>query len=105
MPLKSRLFRGNKRLEQCLVSHAAHVVPGDSGPHVGDIQIALEYLDGLYISPDEKSQMLYGPTTADAVLEFKRARKIINPSYQTTEDNIVGIMTMTRLDEEMLELQ
>ena len=46
--------------------------------------------------------MRYGPSTADVVLAYKRKRNIINYSYQTTADNIVGKMTMAALDKEML---
>lgn len=105
MPLKSFLFKGNARLEKCLVSHAAHVKPGDSGPHVRDIQIALECLDELIIAPSEQEAMRYGPSTAAAVLAYKKKRKIINRSYQNAEDNIVGIMTMASLDQEMFNRQ
>lgn len=105
MPLQSYLFAGNARLERCLVSHPDHVKPGDSGPHVQDIQIALEFLDGLEIDAGEKERGYYGPSTAKAVLAYKTKRKIINTSYQSTPDNIVGIMTMTRLDKDMVESQ
>jgi hypothetical protein len=39
------------------------------------------------------------------VLAFKRRRKIINFSYQTQEDNIVGKMTIAALDREMEKLE
>jgi hypothetical protein len=55
-------------------------------------------LDGAAIDPDGS----YGPATAAAVLAYKQKRKIINFSYQTTADNIVGKMTMAALDKEML---
>ncbi len=41
MPLKSFQFAGNQRFEQCLVIDSAHVVPGEVGPHVRDIQFAI----------------------------------------------------------------
>ena len=44
----------------------------------------------------------YGPTTAKAVLAYKTRRQIINRSYQSKPDGIVGIMTMRVLDEEMV---
>lgn len=105
MPLKSFLFAGNSRLERCLVSHPAHVKPGDVGPHVQDIQIALEFLDGLTIDPAEKARGFYGPSTAKAVLAYKTKRKIINKSYQSTPDNVVGILTMAQLDKDMVARQ
>jgi hypothetical protein len=44
----------------------------------------------------------YGPTTAAAVLRFKTENQIINRSYQTRPDNIVGKMTMKALDQAMM---
>jgi hypothetical protein len=47
----------------------------------------------------------YGPSTARAVLTFKRARNIINRSYQTQADDIVGKMTIAELDKELVKLE
>jgi peptidoglycan hydrolase-like protein with peptidoglycan-binding domain len=105
MALQSNLFRPDQRLQRTLTLDSAHVVPGDRGDHVARIQVALQDLDGLEIYEDELAEKLYGPSTAAAVLSFKRARKIINRSYQTTEDNIVGKMTIAALDKEMLAKQ
>jgi len=44
----------------------------------------------------------YDPSTANAVLLYKKERNIINRSYQTQADNIVGKMTIAALDREML---
>ncbi|HEU5138019.1 MAG TPA: peptidoglycan-binding domain-containing protein [Steroidobacteraceae bacterium] len=98
MALQSQLFRGDPKLEAAAVSDAAHIVPNATGAHVRKIQVALIQLDGAAIEPDGK----YGPATAAAVLAFKRKRNIINRSYQTQADNIVGKMTMATLDSEML---
>ncbi|GAB4041622.1 peptidoglycan-binding domain-containing protein [Spirosoma jeollabukense] len=97
----STWFKGNARLDQCLVSDPAHVQKGDRGDYVTLIQGALMALDTAIISVDEQSQKLYGPSTAQAVLTYKRKRQIINPSYQTQADDIVGRMTMLALDTEM----
>ncbi len=105
MALKSNIFKPDQRLQRTLTLDSAHVVPGESGDHVARIQVAVKDLDGLEINEDELSKKLYGPTTAAAVLSFKRARKIINRSYQTSEDNIVGKMTIAALDKEMLAKQ
>ncbi len=98
--LRSELFRGDARLEKALNSDPGHIVPGDRGEHVRKIQLALIQLDGAPIQADGQ----YGPATAAAVLAYKRKRSIINPSYQTQADNIVGRMTMAALDREMLAL-
>ena len=47
----------------------------------------------------------YGPSTTAAVLAYKRARKIINPAYQTAADAIVGKMTIAALDADLVKLQ
>jgi len=98
MALQSQLFRGDPKLEAAAVSDPAHIVPGAAGEHVRKIQQALIALDGATIAADGN----YSPATAAAVLAYKRKRNIINPSYQTQADNIVGKMTMAALDREML---
>lgn len=71
------------------------------GPHVGKIQIALNRLDNAKIAAPELEATLYGKSTTDAVLGFKKKRSIINFSYQSSADNIVGKMTMATLDREV----
>jgi hypothetical protein len=105
MPLSSRLFHGNASLEACLVADSAHVTPGAVGEHVQLIQRALVYLGDKGISGAEYRNGSYGPTTAAAVLAFKQKRRIINFSYQTQADNIVGKMTIRRLDDELIAIQ
>jgi len=101
MPLISKLFRGDPVFEACLVKDAAHIVPGSAGPHVSCIQYALIVLDRYRPAKAEIDRAYYGPTTAAGVLAFKRRRRIINASYQSTADNIVGRMTIAALDAEM----
>ena len=95
--LKSQLFQGDKRLEAAATSNPDHIVPGDRGEHVKKIQLALNQLDNAGLNPDG----IYGPKTANAVLAYKQKRGIINRAYQSEADNIVGIMTMAKLDEEL----
>lgn len=102
MGLRSELFRGDPKLEVAAVSPPAHITPGSIGDHVRKIQQALLQLDRAAIAPGEIAAGSYGPSTADAVLAYKKKRHIINPSYQTQADNIVGVMTMTALDNELL---
>ena len=102
MPLRSKLFRGAPKLEACLVSDPAHVTPGASGPHVAKIHTALFLVDGAAAASAELERQHYGPATTAAVLAFKRKRHIINYSYQTKADNIVGKMTIAALDAEVL---
>lgn len=98
MALQSKLFRGDSKLEAAAQVASAHILQGARGDHVAKIQQALIELDAAKIGSDG----IYGPATAAAVLAYKRKRNIINTSYQTQADDIVGIMTMARLDSEML---
>jgi len=101
MPLRSELFRGDHKLENAGVHDSAHILPGSSGPHVEKIQVALMLLDSTSIAESELAADRYGETTAAAVLAYKLKRNIINRSYQSTVDNIVGRMTIASLDSEM----
>ncbi len=101
MPLKSSAFAGDERLEACLVKDSAHLVLGVKGEFVGKVQAALIFLDDLTIGEQELDTLTYGKSTAAAVLAFKKKRKIINRSYQQSEDNIVGKMTIKALDDEL----
>jgi hypothetical protein len=103
MPLISRFFKSDSKLEACLVSDAAHVTQGATGDHVSKIQTALFVLEGSKIDKRELAAKYYGPSTAAAVLAYKRKRRIINYSYQTQADSIVGKMTITALDKEIYQ--
>jgi|SRR5437762_10377138 hypothetical protein len=105
MSLQSELFRGDTKLDAAAVSNPAHIVPGAVGEHVAKIQAALLKLDGIVIDPVEVTAKRYGSSTANAVLSYKKKRSIINTSYQSQADNIVGIMTITALDKEMLKFE
>ena len=101
MALFSRSFRGVKALEACLVSDSAHVTLGTVGTHVPRIQKALMMIDRVVVDANEVETMRYGASTAAAVLAYKKKRNIINRSYQTQADNIVGKMTIQSLDKDM----
>lgn len=101
MALKSRLFAGNKELEAAAKAHPSHITPGAKGVHVREIQGALQALDGAKIDDLEIRTSTYGKSTAAAVLAYKAKRDIVNRSYQQKADNICGIMTVTRMDEEL----
>jgi len=103
VPLLSKLFRGDTRLQACLQYDQSHVAPGSVGEFVSRIQTALMLLDELTIDAPEISAKRYGVSTARAVLSYKTARNIVNRSYQTKADNIVGKMTIASLDQEMLQ--
>jgi|FEC22Drversion2_1045045.scaffolds.fasta_scaffold01649_2 hypothetical protein len=105
MPLRSKLFQNDRRLEACLVDDKAHVVPGAVGDHVAKIQTALLMIDGSKIDQPDRNGKRYGRSTALAVLSFKTTRGIVNRTYQTQPDDIVGKMTISALDEEMVALE
>ena len=105
MPLRSRHFREDARLQACLVSDPAHVTPGQTGNHVALIQFALMRLLVADLPRSEIDKKLYGPKTAAAVLKFKQAMDVVNRRYQTKADNIVGKMTIRALDDLMLILE
>src|ERR1700693_3864152 len=108
MVLQSKLFKEDVRLQQCLVSDPSHVQRNDKGDHVARIQQALRILmedDGIDIDDDELKSKEYLQSTVDAVQKFKDDRKIINQSYQTSADNIVGKMTIARLDKDILAVE
>jgi hypothetical protein len=105
MPLKSNLFAGDTRLEACAVSNPDHITLGASGPYVRKIQTAVMILDGVDIDQSELETAYYGANTARAVLAYKEKRDIVNRSYQSQADDIVGIMTIQTLDNELLAAQ
>ena len=101
MPLLSQLFRDDSALQACLVKDSAHVLRGARGAHVEKIQTALFILEGALIDGDELTASAYGPSTASAVLAYKKKRDIVNRTYQQRADDIVGKMTIASLDREM----
>jgi hypothetical protein len=103
MSLQSKLYKGDPRFEACLIKDSAHIKLGATGDHVWKIQMALILLDDLQIDSDELAAKRYGPSTAAAVLAFKKERNIINRSYQTQADDIVGKMTIAELDKEIAQ--
>jgi hypothetical protein len=105
MALKSHLFSGCTRLENCAVIDSAHVQRGDRGVYVAKIQAALDAIDEAEIDGLEWRQSSFGPSTEAAVLNYKTQRQIINPAYQNKPDAIVGKMTIASLDRDMYELQ
>ncbi|HOL37494.1 MAG: hypothetical protein JSR43_14945 [Proteobacteria bacterium] len=98
MTLQSRLLRNDPNLEAAAVRDSAHIVPGAKGEHVRKIQAALIRLDEAAITAHGS----YDAKTAAAVLAYKKKRHIVNHAYQTQADDIVGKMTIARLDQELL---
>lgn len=102
MPLQSKLFAGDRALQACSAQDSAHVTLNAKGEHISKIQTALFVLDKISVAPNELRTETYGPSTAAAVLAYKQRRNIVNLAYQTRPDNIVGKITIARMDSEML---
>ena len=105
MTLVSRFLSKDNKLQAAQVQDSAHILKGASGDHVAKIQTALALLDNARIAVQEINDKSFGPSTADAVLAYKRKRRIINFTYQSQADSIVGKMTITVLDAEMKQLE
>ncbi len=105
MALQSALFVDDDKLQACLINDRAHVTIGAVGDHVTKIHSALTVIDNASIDLAELQAGRYGPSTAAAVLAYKRKRQIINHSYQTQADDIVGKMTIASLDSEMIVIE
>jgi peptidoglycan hydrolase-like protein with peptidoglycan-binding domain len=105
MHLVSRHFRNDKRLQDCLVKDSAHVTKDAKGEHVAKIQRALIAIEGPFLDPAELRDKHYGASTVSAVLAYKRKRQIINRTYQSKPDGIVGKMTIASLDADMARLE
>jgi len=103
--LRSQLFQGDKRLNKCAVDPSSHVKLHDKGDFVSKIQEALVILDNALLIGNDVSTQTYGDSTESAVFDYKSNRKIINHSYQNAPDKIVGVMTITRMDKDMFELE
>lgn len=106
--LRSDELKDDPKLEACATTPgtSAHLAIGTApGPHIVKIQLAIERLrpSGPAISAEEKSAMSYGPTTAAAVLNYKSTHvpPIVNTSYQSAPDNIVGQMTIRAIDDDL----
>jgi peptidoglycan hydrolase-like protein with peptidoglycan-binding domain len=99
-----------QRLTACLESDPDHILPqsmgGRPGPHVEVIQKALEKIrttsPGLGLPSITDPPGIYGSSTAAAVLKYKQVNGIQRSGQPM--DNIVGRMTITRLDDELKNL-
>lgn len=101
MPLTSTAFKGDPKLEACALSDPAHIYQGMRGPEVAKIQDALKQTDGAVIDAGELATQTYGPSTANAVLNFKKNSKRSIKNYKGQFDDIVGKKTITALDAEL----
>jgi hypothetical protein len=70
--LRSKLFRGDRRLEACLSDNASHITPGAVGDHVTKIQTALTLLGEPHIAASEITTKL---TARPRRVRYWRGRK------------------------------
>jgi peptidoglycan hydrolase-like protein with peptidoglycan-binding domain len=100
------------RLESCLRSDPAHIMPksrgGQDGPHVEALQKALKKIKAA--SPPELGMLdiidppgVYGQSTANAVRRYKEVNAIQRMGQPL--DEIVGRMTIIRMDDELKNLR
>jgi hypothetical protein len=90
MPLQSRRFRNEPRLEAIHAGVVASFLRfGDSGPAVKAVQEAL--IDAGFAIPDGPTGF-FGQQTSGAVIDFKRAFSL------SPDDPVAGIQTLTTLD-------
>lgn len=104
--LRSDLFKDDKKLEACATTPSAHIVKGSpSGRHIARIHEALEKLRprGPAVSAAEKASMVYGETTAAAVLNYKTTHvpPIVNTAYESKPDDKFGQMTVKAMDDDL----
>ncbi len=126
-PLHSKHFTNRPpeqvaRLNQCGTADLYHIMPGETGLHVGAIQQALRIIGSKastvkalapiaalkppmpYVSDQDFDAGFYGKSTQDAVTAYKNAFHILRPG-QAKADNIVGIMTISWLDDHMTAIE
>lgn len=103
MSLQSNLFKGDQALEACLVRDSAHLMLHARGEAVHKVQRAVLVLGKRGIENGELEGLVYGHSTAAAVLDYKQRKKIINRKYQDKADDIVGKMTIAALDQGLVE--
>ena len=89
--LTSDELKDDPKLEACATIPSAHLQVGSRpGRHILKVQLALERLrpTGPTIDDAEKRAMRYWPTTAAAVLNYKKTHvpPIINTAYQHDVD-------------------
>jgi hypothetical protein len=116
-PFSSKLFSNPRdlALESCATKNEGHISIRDNrtGPHVHKVQAALLRIAArdpklrgkVTIDAGEINTQTYGETTRRSVLAYKQDRRVINTSYQSAADDIVGIMTISRLDDEIARIE
>jgi hypothetical protein len=103
--LVSRLFtrdpRARDRLSRTLTGDADRIGPGSSGEHVTKIQAALSVLGKRQVSRNEGDQKFYGPSTGNAVADFKSNARPLLLNERNESDDIVDGKTTVELDRQM----
>jgi hypothetical protein len=93
------------RLNACLASDPAHIQPGQKGDHIKVIQQALNTIrqrrPEIGLPEIKDAPGTYGGDTTAAVRKYKSFSVIIRSGQML--DPIVGRMTLTQLDEDLLK--
>jgi len=113
-PIKSRLESTElstnpspiqNRLNACLAFDAAHIQPGQKGDHVKVIQQALNTIrkrrPDIAMIEINDAPGTWGDDTTNAVIRYKSFNHIIRTLQKL--DPIVGRMTLTQLDNDLLK--
>lgn len=109
--LESRHFTGHPvavqaRLDACLASDPAHIMPGSQGPAVAVVQSALEKISARMdarVPAVRDPAGAFNASTRASVRAYKTLRDIRIPPKPV--DDIVGRRTLSLLDTEMLMLE
>ena len=81
MPLRSPLFSGNTKLQNCLASHAAHVGPGARGRHVALIQSALVRLRVLDAADAREEAGRYGTRISSQLTSMRALASLMATAF------------------------
>jgi hypothetical protein len=113
--LESTLLSPSVRLGQCLEGMSRRIFPRESGDHVALLHQALEKIrvgvsEGKLstlavasISSSEVTARTFGATTSECIRKYKHDRSVLAVG-QTVADAIVGELTVSKLDDELLVL-
>lgn len=107
----------NQKLDDCSKFDRGHISQTDNniGEHVALIHTALlklaerepglaDFTKKITFTTDFVAKK-YGAGTADAILYYKNSRDLIDRKRQTKVDNIVGVLTIHKLDKEIDGIQ
>jgi hypothetical protein len=98
--LKSELLKDNLRLQQCAELDKFHIVP--DSPFSAAVNLIQEALRRAALAAIPVTEKHFGFFTKDAIVKFKTEWKLFTKNT-TTVDPIVGINTIAKLDELLVD--